>query len=117
MNKFIKKELNKVNVALPPWDDNTTTLVIHPGGRKVVVTDEFVVGNNLKLHLENYLVHPYEGFTLAENWNGGTNPPESVINATIIQIMGKMIKVDCVGETSGTHWIGWLPKKGIKVVE
>ena len=114
MNKFIKEQLKKTRVELPDWDDNTTQLIITRGD--ISTTSDIVINGVYTIKVENYILNPPPTFTLAENWNGGTNPPEEKLNATIIQIMGKMIKVKSSGVTTGIAWEGWLPRKGFTII-
>ena len=69
--------------------------------------------------MADYIVHPNENFTLAANWNKGIVPKSKQLKAMITQIMGKMIKVDAVGEDDENNiYVGlWLPMGGIKVVK
>lgn len=114
MQKFIKQQLLKVNIALPEWDDNTTHMIISRD-YSTEKKNRFTVGGNYDIIIEDYIINEPSNFTLSANWNGGTKPPEHHMSVTIVQIMGKMIKISGVGKTSGTHWEGWLPQKGIKV--
>lgn len=114
MNKFIKQELQKVNIPLPKWDDTTTQIVIYRD--KHQAADELVIGGSYQFYIEDYVVHPSGTFTLAANWNNGTNPPETAVKGTVVQTMGKMVKIDCIGETTHEKWCGWIPKKCLRVL-
>lgn len=114
MTKFVKEQLMKVHTPLPEWDDSTTQLIIRKG--QAVVSQDIQVGMECKIQVEDYVIHPSESFTLAANWNGGTNPPEHILNCRVIQLMGKMVKVDAVGEMTGLRWEGWLPRKCFKFI-
>lgn len=114
MNKFIKEQLQKVQIPMPVWSDDSRTIVINKGGF-VSQEEEIIVGKTYKMILEDYIVNPPPSFTLASNWNGGTSPPEKNITGIVIQTMGKMIKVNSVGDTTGIKWEGWLPRKGFRI--
>ena len=113
MNKFIKEQLNKCTITLPEWDDNTTELVI---SNKPVSTVKNISGN-LHIYIENYIINEPATFTLSSNWNGGTKPPENEMVVNVINQSGKMYKVSGEGLTTKTHWEGWLPQKGFRVLE
>ena len=122
MNKFIKDQLKKVNIAMHPyyWDDSTTTIIIQKQGTsnsvQSVQSEQFVIGGNYNIIIENYIINPPPNFSLASNWNFNTVPPEENLTATVLQIMGNMIKFKCIGKTTQVEWEGWLPRKSIKEV-
>lgn len=119
MNKFIKDQLKKVNIAMHPyyWDDSTTTIIIQKQGTSnSVQPEQFVIGGNYNIIIENYIINPPPNFSLASNWNFNTVPPEENLTATVLQIMGNMIKFKCIGKTTKLEWVGWLPRKSIKEV-
>lgn len=113
MNKFVKKELEKVNDLLPYWDDSTTYIIINSESRAVSV---FEIGKKFTIKLENYIINQPPNFTLSENWNGGTFPPEEVLDIEIMRVVGKMVGVKAKGHNNGIEWEGWLPSKGFKVI-
>lgn len=122
LNKIVEDQLKKVKVAdLPPYDECTLHLTIP---KKVNgPTSDFVVNNCYLIQLEDYLVHPYEGFTLHDNWNKGIPPKHNFLKVCVLQVMGKMIKLNTVGydyvnkQDTNDVWEGWLPRKGIKILE
>jgi hypothetical protein len=121
MNKYVIEELKKCKVAqLPPYDSDTLHMIIP---KKDGVSSTLVENRCYLLQLEDYLVNPFEGFTLHDNWNKGVAPKHHFLKAEIVQIMGKMIKVNSVGYDymnkvdTDDLWEGWLPRKGIKVLE
>lgn len=120
LNKFIKEQLKKVNIAMHPydWDDSTTTIIIQKQGtnNKSTRTD-FIIGMSYDIIIADYIINPPPEFSLASNWNFGTTPPEVNLCATVLQIMGSMIKFKCVGKTTNVIWEGWLPRNSIKKIE
>lgn len=116
MNKFIKDQLSKVRYAsVPEFNDSTTELLIPKG--EVKPEAEFVVNNYYLVEFEDYILYPFEGFTLHENWNNGKAPVDKRMNIEVLQIMGKMIKIHGVGETTHNMWEGWIPKKSMKILK
>ena len=120
MNKLIKKELNKCEHAeIPVFDDNTTSIYIP----KCPIKKDLVFEKDHCYHVEiaDYIVNPLPGFTLSINWNGGTNPPTHFMNISVLQCMGKMVKVEGVGVdvennvTLDCFWSGWLPVSGVVI--
>lgn len=117
MNKFIKQQLENINTKLSNWDDSTSKIFIpKQGSNNNVQSEQFVVGSNYNIIIENYIINPPPNFSLASNWNFNTIPPEENLIATVLQIMGNMIKFKCIGKTTQVEWIGWLPRKSIKEV-
>lgn len=112
MNKFIKEQLNKCKVAdIPEFNDSTTTLLI-----KQKTKPNFNESGECIIEVEDYIIHPYPGFTLHDNWNSGIVPTDKQMKVIIVQDMGKMIKVKGVGINDNKAWGGWLPKKSCKIL-
>ena len=122
MNPIIKNELNKVkSVVLPDWDEDTTYMIIP---RKTGPMQIGLIENKCYLiRVEDYIIHPFEGFTLHDNWNNGIAPTHHCMKCEIIRKMGKMVKINGVGYDfknkvdTNDLWVGWLPEKSIKVLE
>lgn len=123
MNQVVIDQLKKVKVAdLPQWNEDDLKLIIPKkvGGYK---RTDFVEGCTYIIELEKYLVEPFDGFTLHDNWNKGIPPKHRCLYVVIKQIMGKMIQIDSVGydykqkAIINDNWTGWLPRKGIKILE
>ncbi len=113
MNKFIKEQLQKITIPMTTWDENTTKIVFSRQTIQQTVKSDFEVGGVYNIEVENYILNPPPTFTLAANWNNGTNPPEKEMFAEVLQFAGKMIKFNCKGKTTGIEWVGWLPRKSI----
>lgn len=73
------------------------------------------VGHCYSVEVESYIVHPFEGFTLHDNWNNGIAPTDIRMNMEVLQILGKMIQVHCIGQTDRKLWDGWLPIKSVRI--
>ena len=115
MNKFTKRELQKLeNLITDEWDDTTTHFVISRDVNSANPS-KFNAGDEFTIRLESYIINQPPNFTLSENWNNGTVPPEEILDVTVIQVMGKMIKVRAVGKCTRIFWEGWLPSKGFKI--
>lgn len=112
IHELIKRELEKVKSAqLPHYNDDVTEIIIPFGETKQdAIDEEFIVGNHYQIKVEDYILHPYEGFTLHTNWNGGTIPTEEIMDVVVTQLMGKMVKV------ASNTWEGWLPRKSFVVL-
>ena len=122
INPLIEKQLkNCKRCNVPPHNESTTSIFIPKNSIKKDL--EFVKDNFYLIKIENYVVNPPPGFTLAQNWNGGTTPPSEYMNICCIQIMGKMIKVDGIAfdidkdVPLDKSWCGWLPIAAVKIVK
>ena len=122
MNKVVKEQLGKCKVAeIPAFDDTTTHIFIPKVGANII--NQYHVGKYYLIEIEDYILNPSAEFTLAANWNKGTNPPAKYMNVEIVQVSGKMIKVSGVSFDPNnpvalpTHWEGWLPQKGLKILK
>lgn len=117
MYKIIEEQLKKCKVAeIPSYGDNTTEIII-PKNNEAQVKNDLLLDHYYKIEVEDYIIKPYEGFTLHDNWNYGIIPKDKIMNCEIVQIMGKMVKVNAVGSDSDNSWSGWLPRKSFKVIE
>ena len=115
MNKFTFRELSKVsNLIQEDWDINSTHLIIP--NKDGIVKNTISVGEKFTIKLENYIINQPPNFTLSENWNQGTIPPEQILDVEVMRVMGKMIGVKAVGKNSKEVWEGWLPEKGFKII-
>ena len=112
INKFTLQELEKVENLLPnSWKNYTHFVVDNVNNRSRSIE----IGNLLTIKVENYILNQPSNFSLSENWNRGTVPPEEILDVEIIQLMGKMTKVKAVGKCTGIKWEGWLPNKSFKI--
>lgn len=115
MNKFTHRELEKIrDLIQDEWDENTTHLVIQ--GLEDHNNDELVIGSKFTIKLESYIINQPPNFTLSENWNMGTFPPEEILDIEVAKIVGKMVGVKAYGKESKKYWEGWLPRKGFKIL-
>ena len=84
---------------------------------------EFSVGKCFLICIDDYILNPPEGFTLAKNWNANTNPPCKYMNISVLQIMGKMVKIEGIGfdmnegKPINATWTGWLPIGNVQIME
>lgn len=120
MNKFIIKELKKIKTAIiPQWDENTTEMIISKKDNNPI---NISLGKCYIIEVENYIIHPYEGFTLHIEWNKGIVPKHKYMKCEVLQIMGKMIKIEALGYDWENQcdilepWSGWLPSKSVKIL-
>lgn len=90
MNSVIKRELDKVRVSLPEYDDDTTHLYIP---KKELLEATFQTGKSYLVKIEDYVVNEPPNFTLSSNWNKGVKPKSHHLLIHIIDISGKMLKV------------------------
>ena len=122
MNKFIKEQLNKCTYAnIPYFDDSTTVIKIpktKPGSANVLR-----IGRCYLIEISDYVFSSSEMSTLSSNWNNGTFPPCKFMNVEVVNIVGRMYKVNGTGFDPSTNsvimstWEGWLPMQSINVIE
>jgi hypothetical protein len=122
MNKIVEDQLAKVRVAdLPPYDEDTLHLVIPK--KAGPPRADLILNKCYLIQVEDYIVKPFEGFTLHDNWNNGIPPKHNILKIEVIQLMGKMVKVKSIGydlmnkRDTLDLWEGWLPRKAIKILE
>lgn len=122
INELIVKQLqNCKRCNIPTYDENTTSIFIPKNSIKKELG--WVKDNYYLIQIEDYILNPPPGFTLAQNWNGGTNPPSKYMNVCCLQLMGKMVRVDGVSFdiekniVLGNAWSGWLPTAAVKIIK
>lgn len=111
MNKFIEQELNKCKNLKMEQKSDTEFFI----PKKQNVSDQLELNKCYEIELADYIIHPSENFTLASNWNKGIVPTSKNLKAVIVQLLGKMVKVDATGEKGETYIGLWLPMGGIKI--
>lgn len=115
MNKFTYRELSKISDLIQEeWNENSTHIVIPSKDGRII--NSINVGQKFTIKLENYIINQPPNFTLSENWNQGTFPPEEVLDIEVIKMIGKMVGVKAIGKNTKITWEGWLPEKGFKIL-
>ena len=122
MNKVVKQQLTSCKVAdIPAFDDTTTRIFIPKKSSRDI--NAYHLHKFYRVELADYIINPPADFTLAANWNKGTNPPSKYMNVEIINIQGKMIQISGVSYDPANpaafpkHWEGWVPQKGIQILQ
>ena len=120
MSKILSNQLKMVtSVDLSDVPSDFHVLVIDK--QQTLEDVDLNVGQSFLIELEDYIINPPPNFTLSDNWNGGSNPTQKYMRVIVVQVMGKMVRVQGVGFDMKTHenigdvWEGWLPRKSIKV--
>lgn len=111
MNQFIKRELDKCSVAKVE-QISPTEFIIKRDNREFPTDIE--QGHTYFIEVEDYIIHPFDGFTLHENWNNGIAPTSRNMQIEVDKIVGKMVHVKAVGEDN-LNWDGWLPRKSMTI--
>lgn len=108
MNKLVKMELTKIarDTGIS-FDDNTTQIFIKKSGSEQ--SSQIEQNKVYSITIADYVINPPSTFSLAETWNNGTKPTLTQQKVLVVQILGKMIKVQSLDE----NWTGWLPSKAI----
>lgn len=99
---------------MPNFDEDATSIIISKsssGLSKNITSLE--VGKKYSIIVANYIVKPFDGFTLHDNWNKGIIPTDTHMIVRVLQIIGKMICIDSIGVTDNKRWVGWVPLKSI----
>ena len=109
MNEQIRKQLSMCKRAkVPDFDDSTTQISIPKNN-----------DTNFKpvdIEVADYILKPYKGFTLHEEWNNGVAPTDKVMEVVIEEEWGRMVKVTGIGIHDGKSWSGWLPRASFRII-
>lgn len=121
MDSVIKRELDKVRVDLPPFDDTSTKIIINKSTPDLFT--EFELNAQYEVELADYIIYEPKNFSLSSNWNNGIVPKSKHMFIYITKIVGKMINCFARGYNSDTDEMLeeqyeslWLPMGGLKVI-
>lgn len=122
MNPIIEKQLKKCTIAnIPPYDEKSLKLIIT---KKTTQNNQLCIpGHYYDIELSNYILNPPSECNLHVNWNKNIKPNSKIYRCEVLQIMGKMVKINGVGIDPTTQmdnndsWMGWLPLDEIKVLK
>lgn len=120
MNKYIKKELEKVtNINLPPYDDSTTKLLIKRKKNISPVEKHYYI-----ISLSKTLLNKENDINLVSNWNHGIVPRSIYMKCEVLKLSEKMIKINSSGydiekdvDLSDIYYNLWLPLEKIEFLE
>ena len=120
MNKYIKKELEKVtNINLPPYDDSTTKLLIKRKKNISPVEKHYYI-----ISLSKTLLNSENDINLVSNWNHGIVPRSIYMKCEVLKLSEKMIKINSSGydiekdvDLSDIYYNLWLPLEKIEFLE
>lgn len=124
MNKYIKRELDKIRAKSTPYDDSTTYIHFYRSDNPAPIEEqEYSIGVRYRISIEDYIINEPSNFTLSSNWNNGVKPVSKVLEGILKQIYGDMLQWDLVGfdedqqcEKSDRYTDLWLPRKSITVL-
>ena len=121
MNEFIVNELHKVkNIDLSYVTLDTKEINID---KVTEVKVELQKDHYYLVKVEKYIINPPSNFTLHSNWNNGIIPKDEYMKIDVLQLMGKMVKINSIGydiennTDTGNHWEGWLPISSITILK
>ncbi len=122
MNPIIEKQLKRCKVAnIPPYTEDTLEFKIT---KKVVQNNQTCIPNHYyDVELSDYVLDPPPDCSLHINWNKNVLPKSKIYRCEVLQVMGKMVKINGIGLDPITQmdnndsWMGWLPLEEIKVLK
>lgn len=106
MNKLIKQQLEKVQLAdLSNFDPDTNTYHI-PQHRAIILKEDDYYDIKLKSSI-------LTDTALRDNWNRGSTFPSFRYKAEVEKVIGRMVKingvvVDAEGNDTNSFWSGWI---------
>ena len=122
LNPLVKDQLKKLaSKNLCEFDEGTYVLEIKKSS--AINNDPLKENECYLISVEDYILHPPEGFTLHTNWNNNIIPKHKVMKIDVCKVMGKMVKVNSIGYDLKNQvdindvWSGWLPQKSITIIE
>lgn len=119
MNKIIKEQLSKIEVAdMSNYTDNNYSFIIPKSN-----IDRFEEDKCYLIELNDVLIKDNKDSLLQINWNNNTYPENKYLKIDVSKVLGKMIKVNSIAYDYENHkdltavWSGWLPIELIKIIE
>ena len=116
MSKIIQEQLQKVNFAdLSNFNPETNTYII-PQKKDIKVEVD-------GCYLVKLLPTFYTNEVVKVNWNENKTPIYDCLEIDITKILGKMIKVNCIGYDEKENcplnyfWSGWLYLPDIEIIK
>lgn len=121
MKDIILNQFKKVKKAVLP-ENYEDLLEIEIKKSTAISSEDIRIGKYYLVKFEDYIVKPFDGFTLHANWNNNIPPKDIYMNCEILDIMGKMVKLHGSGMTAdnkdtGNIWTGWVPKKSMQILK
>lgn len=123
MNPVIKRELGKVKVPLPEYDDSTTLITILRASPSAQ-PKQLELQHCYLLELADYLINEPPNFTLSANWNKGIKPKTKHLKIVVTRVMGSMFQLDGCGydivsqtDTMDSYIGLWLPLASVGIIE
>ena len=115
MSDYLKKELHTIDAQYIEQEDGSLLFQ-----KQTITPVTPQLHHYYIVKLANYILHPYEGFTLHENFNNNIIPECEYMEIEVQEVMGKMYKINGVGydydegiELREKRWCGYVPQKGI----
>ena len=122
INPLIKAQLNNCRVAQIPEFSEDDTVIHITRGSDITITP-YQIGKCYLVELADYIINPPADYTLSANWNQGRVPTHKHYKCQVLNVMGKMVRIfgsgyDIINDTDDLNvWDGWVPQKGIKIIE
>lgn len=117
MNDYIYSQLSKITTPYTVVDDTTIMFRRH-------YSISPTIGHFYIVKFADYIIHPYDGFDLHDNWNNGVAPPSQYMEIGIDNMFGKLMKIYGVAydydnrkELIDLKWDGYVPTKSIEFLE
>lgn len=66
---------------------------------------------------EDYIIKPFEGFDFHKKFNKDIPPPEKQMVGVILRETEKMIFIQVRDNFNTKTWVGWCPRKSVKISE
>lgn len=121
INPYIKEQLEKCEVAdIPSLKEDPLNISIPKKSKN----KRFQLNKCYIIELDDYLINPNSMVSFHINWNQSRVPKSKYLKVCIIQIMGKMIKIDGLGynievdcDLNDIYNDMWLPSQDVRIIK
>lgn len=119
MNNTLKSQIELLSKTLEMQVDGVPSKVLPESFSEIVFfkTDKTIDDTTIEkvFIFEDYFVHPYETFDFHTKFNSGNPPPERVMQGVILRETEKMVYISVHTFDNQKTWVGWCPKKSVKL--
>lgn len=119
MNNVVKSQLELLSKTLEIQVDGVTSKDIPESFSEIVFLKSDKVMSDVTLEkvfvFEEYFYKPFKGFDFHDKFNNGVPPPEQTMQGFVLKETEKMFYLSVHTFDNKRFWMGWAPKKSVRI--